>query len=100
MSRDVLLDLSALSEFFHAPDQAVRAHIGPMLVNIFQAGRTAGGLVNNGPAVRHVNKTWPEGMLPLVIDQHVIDAVFIFKRIGHFVLHCCASCEILRWLPS
>jgi hypothetical protein len=42
--------------------------------------------MNDGPALGDLDEARPKRMLALVVDQNVVDAVFVFKRIGHVVL--------------
>jgi hypothetical protein len=42
--------------------------------------------MNDGPAVGDIYKAWPKGILSFVIDQNVVDAVFVFKWISHIAL--------------
>src|SRR5215470_8747107 len=73
-------------QLFHALDQTVRSHVGPMLIDEFEAGGAAVRLVNDGPALRYLDEGRPKGMLSFVVDQDVIHAVFVFERIGHAIL--------------
>jgi hypothetical protein len=57
-----------------------------MLVYEFEASGAAVGSVNDGPARRNLDKARPKGMLSFVVDEDVIDTVFVFKWIGHVVL--------------
>src|SRR5262249_41386676 len=82
----VPLLLLACGIFRHGLDEAIGPHIGPMLVYVFKAGRSSVRSVNDRPPRGHRDEARPQGMLPLVIDQNVVDAVLIFKRIGHVLL--------------
>src|SRR3954464_1582526 len=73
-------------QFLHVFDETVRAHVSPMLIYEFEAGGTARRLMNDGPALGNLDEARPKRMLALVVDQNVVDAVFVFKRIGHVVL--------------
>jgi hypothetical protein len=86
----------SLPGFIHALDQAGWAHVGPILVDEIQARGAAVRFVNDPPALRNFDEAWPKGMLSFLIDENVKDAVFIFERIGHFVLQTTA----FRCLPS
>src|SRR5260370_36225552 len=71
----------ALLVLFHLLDEALGPHIGPMLLDVREA-RLAGLLsVGHSPAVGNVREGWPERILPLVIDQGKITAIFVFKWI-------------------
>src|ERR1043165_2028341 len=75
--------LFAFRLLFHPVNQTLRPHVLPILIDEFKAGRAGAGLKRNGPAGRHLFESGPKGMLPLFIDQDVIDALFVFERIGH-----------------
>jgi hypothetical protein len=57
-----------------------------MLVYEFEASGTAVGSVNDGPTRRNLDEARPKGMLSFLVDEDVINTVFVFKRIGHVVL--------------
>src|SRR6476659_6244144 len=84
-AKSVLFLLLVFSHLVHGFDQAVGPHVGPILFYKIETSGTAVRLMNYSPAVRDVDEAGPEGMLPLFIDQNMIDAVFIFKRIGGHV---------------
>jgi hypothetical protein len=42
--------------------------------------------VDDGPTRRNLDEARPKGMLSFVVDEDVIDTVFVFKWIGHVVL--------------
>jgi hypothetical protein len=42
--------------------------------------------VNDSPARRNLDEARPKGMLSFLVDEDVIDTVFVFKWIGHAVL--------------
>jgi hypothetical protein len=73
-------------QFLHVFDETVRAHVSPMLIYEFEAGGTARRLMNDGPAFGDLDEARPKRVLALVIYQNVVDAVFVFKWIGHIVL--------------
>src|SRR5262245_12133386 len=54
-----------------------------MLVYEFEASGAAVGSVNDGPARRNLDEARPKGMLSFLVDEDVIDTVFVFKWIGH-----------------
>src|SRR6266511_857361 len=87
MVRYISFLLHACGRCLHAFDQTVRPHVGPMLVDECEASGTAVRFMNYGPTVRDLYKAWPKGMLSFVVDQNVVDAVFVFKWICHVVLH-------------
>src|SRR5262249_32046340 len=84
--RQIAASLLARGQLPHALDQAVRPHIGPMLIYEVEAGGTAVRLVDDGPALGDRDEARPKRMLPLVIDQDMVNAVFVFKWIVHVVL--------------
>src|SRR5262245_43275817 len=57
-----------------------------MLVYEFEESGATVGSVNDGPARRNLDEARPKRMLSLLVDEDVIDAVFVFKWIGHVVL--------------
>src|SRR6516164_692511 len=61
------------------------SQVCPMPVYILEAGRTAVRFMNDRPAIRDRDEARPKRMLSLVIDENVVDAVFILKWIGHCV---------------
>lgn len=73
--------------FLHAFDKAPWPHVGPMLIYEFEASGTAVRCVNYGPTRRDLDEARPKRMLSFVVDQNMIDAVFVFERISHVVLH-------------
>src|SRR3954452_14573606 len=78
--------LFTFSLFFHPLDQALRPHVLPVLIDELETGRSRGGLERNAPAQRHLFEGGPERVLPFFVDQDVINAFFVFKRIGHCFL--------------
>jgi hypothetical protein len=66
-------------------DETIWSHIGPTLLDEFEASRTTVGFVNNFPTLGHFNKSWPKRMLPLVVDQDMVHAIFIFEWICHVI---------------
>jgi hypothetical protein len=77
-------------------DKTVRTHVGPMLIYEFEAGGTAPRFMNDGPALGDLDEARPKRMLALIVNQNVVDAVLVFKRIGHVVLledHCLPPVE-------
>src|SRR4029079_6169242 len=78
--------LLASGQFFHMLDKTVRTHVGPMLIYEFEAGGTAPRFMNDGPALGNLDEARPKRVLALIVDQNVVDAVLVFKRIGHVVL--------------
>lgn len=78
--------LLASGQFFHVLDETVRAHVGPMLIYEFEAGGTAPRFMNDSPALGDLDEARPKRMLALIVNQNVVDAVLVFKRIGHVVL--------------
>ena len=88
--------LLASGQFFHMLDKTVRTHVGPMLIYEFEAGGTAPRFMNDGPALGNLDEARPKRVLALIVDQNVVDAVLVFKRIGHVVLledHCSPPVE-------
>src|SRR5262245_7081512 len=73
---------------FHGLYETLGSQICPMLVYILEAGRTAVRFMNDRPAIRDCNEARPKRMLSLVIDENVVDAVFILKWIGHRAPSC------------
>jgi hypothetical protein len=68
-----------------------------MLVYKFEAGGTARRFMNDGPALGDLDEARPKRVLALLVDQNVVDAIFVFKRIGHVVLledHSLASADV------
>jgi hypothetical protein len=57
-----------------------------MLIDEFEASGTGRRLMNDGPSLGDLDEARPKRVLALIIDQNVVDAVFVFKRIGHVVL--------------
>jgi hypothetical protein len=80
-------DSIEVAALIHAFDQTVWPHIRPILIDEIKTSGTAVRLVDDCPAVRHFDETRPERVLPFFVDEHVIDSIFIFKWIRHFVLH-------------
>jgi hypothetical protein len=67
-----------------------------MLIYEFEAGGTAPRFMNDGPALGNLDEARPKRVLALIVDQNVVDAVLVFKRIGHVVLledHCSPPVE-------
>ena len=58
-------------------------HVSPILIDVIKAGLTGVRLVDARPADRDFNEVGPKGILALVINQHDIGAVLVFKWIGH-----------------
>ena len=88
--------LLASGQFFHMLDKTVRTHVGPMLIYEFEAGGTAPRFMNDGPALGNLDEARPKRVLALIVDQNVVDAVLVFKWIGHVVLledHCSPPVE-------
>ena len=78
--------LLARGRSVHTFDEAVGPHVGPISIYEFEASGAAVRFTDNGPAVGDLYKAWPKGILPFVIDQDMVDAVFVFKWISHVVL--------------
>jgi hypothetical protein len=78
--------LLASSPLPHAFDQAVWSHVGPMLVYELEASGAAVRFMNDVPALRDGDEARPKRMLSFFVDQNMVDAVFVFKWIGHVVL--------------
>jgi len=78
--------LRGSGQFLHVFDETVRAHVSPVLIYEFEAGGTARRLMNDGPPLGDLDEARPKRVLALVVDQNVVDAVFVLKRIGHVVL--------------
>jgi hypothetical protein len=72
----------------HAFNQAPWTHIGPILVDEFEASGTRIGRMDDGPTDRNVDETRPKRMLPLLVDENMVDAVFVFERVRQFRLLC------------
>ena len=72
-----------LSHEFH---QADRTHICPILLDVFQTRGARIRSVRNAPAGRDVDEARPKGMLSLVIDQNMEDAIFSFEWVGHVTI--------------
>ena len=83
---DTLLIVSG--QCLHAFDEAVWPHVSPVLLDEFKTRGTRIRLVDNPPTIWHLDEGWPKRMLPLVVDQYMVDAIFVFERIsGHLALH-------------
>ena len=79
-------DSIEVAALIHAFDQTVWSHICPILIDEIKASGTAVRFMDYGPTFGDLYKAWPKGMLSFLIDENMKDAVFVFERIGHFVL--------------
>jgi len=83
-----LINLTAFSRlygyvrFFHPSDQAGRAKVRPVGLDVLQAGRPARGAVRGRPAGRHRRERRPQRMLALGVDQDVEAAALVIERVG------------------
>src|SRR5919202_186464 len=61
----------------HPFDKTFWPHVGPMLVDVVEARGASVRCVDDGPASRHFLEARPQRMLPFVVDEHVINGVFV-----------------------
>jgi hypothetical protein len=59
--------------------QALRTHIGPVPLDVFDAGVSAIFAEHSAPPVRDLSKAWPQGVLFFVVGQNQESAVFIVE---------------------
>src|SRR3954469_5631962 len=85
---------------FHFLDQASWPHVGPVLVDVVETVRPALGFEHDGPPLWNLLEARPKRVLPFIIDQHVIHALFVFERIGHHWLLFFSVCAAASFLPS
>src|SRR5262249_8095527 len=74
---------SASLVLFHGRDETLRPHVRPVLVDVVEAGLPGVLAVRDGPPGGNVDERRPEGVLPLVVDEHEVAAVGILERVGH-----------------
>jgi len=65
-----------------------RPHVGPILVDVFNARLAAVLLAGDGPAGWNFGRCGPERMLALVVDQHDKVAALVVERIAHVSCSC------------
>src|SRR6266496_3173505 len=66
----------------HLLAKAQRAHVGPDLVDVLEALRLGTLLAHLAPAGRRLAIGEPDGVLLLVVDNHLVGAV-VFFVLGH-----------------
>src|SRR5579859_5688345 len=64
-------------------DQALRAHVGPVLLDVIQAGRSGVGVVHDVPAMRRGLGCRPQAVLTLVVHKHPVGSVWVLEGIRH-----------------
>src|SRR4029078_11752658 len=87
-----LRPVHAQAGLFHSLDQAFRTHVGPVFVDIVEAGSAGIRGVHNGPAFRYIEKSGPKRVLALLVDQNMKGPCLCFERVRHFVLHGWVDC--------
>lgn len=70
---------------FHVFDQAIGPHIGPIFLDIREACGTGVRLMDDLPTVGQLDECGPERVLPLVVDQDMINSIFVLERVRHAV---------------
>src|ERR1700722_1169366 len=65
-----------------------RAHVRPILVDVFDACLTAVPLAGDRPAGRNFGGCGPERILALVIDQDHEGSAWIVERVAHVSRSC------------
>src|SRR5579859_3186755 len=63
--------------------QALRAHIGPVLLDVLQAAGPGIGVMRDAPAIRHRLRRRPQAVLTLMVHQHPVRRVRVFEWIRH-----------------
>src|SRR5262245_45593095 len=84
----------------HSLDKALRPHVGPVPVDVVEAGGPAVRLVNGGPALGHLLEGRPQRMLSFVVDQDVVGGVLVLERVGHVFLRVCRFVRRLSSVAS
>src|SRR5262245_22500654 len=77
----------------HPFDEALRPHVGPVLVDVVQTGGATRRLEGDSPARGDLLEGRPQRILAFVVDQHVVGGVFVFERIHVLLLLVLASFE-------
>ena len=67
---------------FHGLTQALRTHVGPVGLDVFEARLAAVFTEHHAPAGGDLGKRGPQRVLVLVVHQHVEAAVFVIERVS------------------
>src|SRR5436305_301769 len=67
----------------HGPDQAERAHVGPVLLDEADALRAGVGAVRDLPARRDRERVRPQRMLALGVHDDLVHAVIVLEGVCH-----------------
>src|SRR5580700_9261000 len=64
-------------------DQAQRAHVGPVLLDVLKAADPRVRVVRDAPAIRRGLGRRPQAVLTLVVHEYAVGSVWVFEGIRH-----------------